>query len=96
MNSYTNQTKKSHSEHTFESIKKYSKKTNMVGWEKKVRLFLGKFGTVEREECANFILPRHPGEISFQETTNINKNIRGAVFTFQHTMVVFEFYKERK
>lgn len=30
---------------------------------KKMLLLLGKFGAVEHEKYANFILPRHPGEI---------------------------------
>ena len=60
--------KKSHLEHTFESMKKFQK--DCVTWSdgKKVRSILGKFGAVEHEKYANFILPRHPGEISFQET----------------------------
>ena len=69
----------------------------MVRWrKKKILLLLGKFGAAEQEKYANFILLRNPGEILFQETTNINKNIREAVFIFQYTMAMHESYKENK
>ena len=42
-----------------------------------MRLLLGKFGIVEHEKFTNFILPRHPREISFQETIQIITKIFG-------------------
>ena len=57
---------------------------------KKVRLLLGWFGAVEREKYETFILPRHPGNLIPGNNTNINKNIQGAVFTFQCTMAMKE------
>ena len=44
---------------------------------KKVQLLLVKFGTVEHKKYANYILPRDPGEISFQETRQILTKIFG-------------------
>ena len=45
--------------------------------EKKVRLLLGKFGAIEHEKYANYILPKNPGEISFQETIQLLTKIFG-------------------
>ena len=49
---------------------------------KKVRLLLGKFGAVEHEKYANFILPRHPVEISFQEKIQIEQKYSGSGVNF--------------
>ena len=47
------------------------------GNEKKIRLFLRKLFTVEHEKYANFILPKQPGEINFEETIGILTKIFG-------------------
>ena len=45
--------------------------------EKKVKLLLGKLWALEHEKYVNFILPRQPGEVTFQETIQILTKIFG-------------------